>query len=266
METLEDPAPTSVKPKSDASGPDGARPGRRRRWLLIGLGVIVLGLMIFGIIKGLTKPAKKTTTITINTQTLNAGTLQQLQKSAGPSGQTTERLVITPDTLFKNSVEVEGLTALDKSLAINGNVNLTGNLSVTGLITGASLSLGSLTINNLRINGDLNFTGHVLPTGTAPTIKTSVGAAGGTATVTGNDTDGTVTITEGNSSIVAGEMAIISFHNPYPLTPRVQLTPSNPGGASLGYFATAAPGFFAIETVTKPTAGTTYTFNYWVTE
>src|SRR3569623_1452841 len=232
---------------SDVSPKPSTKPGRRRLLLNI-LGVIlVIALILSTALLSHKKPAKKTTTITINTQSLSAGTLQKLEAKAGP-GTVTERLVIAPDTLFEKGVEVQGSTSLDHGLAITGTLNLTGNLTVSGSITGASLSVGSLTINNLQLNNDLNFAGHLNPDGTAPTAKTEVATSGGTVTDSGSDTAWTVTINVGSGHLVAGEMVVIDFHKAFATTPRVQLTPVNNYAADLNYFVTQSHGIKSNET------------------
>ncbi len=238
-----------------------------KRALIIGVVMIVVIIALLGMVSLKLKPAKKSPpTVVINTQTLDAGTLNKLtvQEGTTPAKQ---QLTITPDTLFKNSVEIQGSVKVAKNFDIGGNANLHGNLSVSGLITASSLSVGSLSINTINLSGNLNFGGHIVPTGSAPTAAPSVAASGGTVTISGNDSAGTITITIGNGSLLAGELAIITFHSAFSTTPKVQLTPINSASAALLHYATRSPKFFTINDIAPPPeAGTSYVFDYLITE
>jgi len=207
-----------------------------------------------------TTTTQKTTSVTINTQTLDSGTLTKLSGQAGTGGTQTTQLTITPQTLFKNGILVQGASSIDGNLAIRGSLSVTGSLSAT------SLNVGSLVVTNVSASGNLQFNGHLVPSGTVPTAKPSNGTSGGTVTVSGNDTAGTVTINIGNGTLVAGEMAIITFHSPFTTTPKVQLTPVNAASAALNYYTSRSATFFAIETATTPANGGSYVFDYLVTQ
>lgn len=249
------------------------------------LAAFVLSVLLVGTgtaIALLAKPSKQTPTVVINTQSLDNGTLNQLTPQG--EGQAKQQLTITPDTIFKNNVTVQGSTELDKDLSVGGKVsiqsdtNIQGNLSVgkslsvgsnltvNGLITAASLNVGSLTLSSINLSSNLVFGGHIVPSGTAPAARASSGAAGGSVVITGNDTAGTITITTGSGGLTAGELAVITFKTAFGATPKVQLTPLNAAAANLNYFATHTATFFTINSTTAPAAGTTYIFDYLVTQ
>ena len=223
------------------------------------------------------------TQITINTQTLDKGTLTQLTKQADANGNSTQKLIVQPNTLFKQGVQVtdplsaasdlsiggnlsvKGSTSLQGPATFNGNLSIRGTLSVGGTLNAPSLNVGSLSVNNLTTTGTLSFGSHLIPTGAEPTGNPSTAAGGGTVTVTGNDTAGTISIITGNSP-VAGELAIITFTTPFSTTPKVQLTPTNGNAANLHYYATHSARFMTIDSADAPTPGTTYTYDYLVTQ
>jgi hypothetical protein len=255
----------------------------KRTVLVIVLALILLAGIAAGI-KFLNKPDKPTepTTVVINTQSLDNGTLNQLTPTS--SGEVKQQLTISPSTIFKNDVAVQGSADITKNLSVGGIVNIQGatnikdslsvaksvnvgtNLTVNGLITAASLSVGSLTISSINLSSDLNFGGHIVPSGSQPAVRASVAAAGGSVSISGNDTAGTITINTGNGSLTAGELAVITFKTAFNATPRVQLTPLNSPASGLRYFATHTAGFFTINTSTAPANGTTYIFDYLVTQ
>jgi hypothetical protein len=258
--------------------PKRGRSKRLRNIIFILAGAIAIVALILGVY-ALSKrfPSKKpVTNVTINTQTLDNGTLNELTATNGePASQ---QLTITPDTLFKNNVTIEkdltvkGQTFLqspvtiNKDLAVGGNVGLGGNLSVNGRISAGDLSVGSITISSLSLSGNLKFDGHFTPTGALPTIKPGIAAGGGTAKIDGNDTAGTITITTGGSTSITGELATITFRTQYTGTPKVHLTPVSAASSKLDYFVTHSAGFFTVETTSVTAAGTTYSFDYLVTQ
>lgn len=262
----------------------------KKNLLLFGIVVIVLGLLIAGILVVLKKPAPPpaNSTYIINTQSLDNGTLNELTSQA--DGNIKQQLTISPETIFKSDVTVQGSVKINKDLTVNGSTNLQGpttlndsltvarsltvngntafasNLSVNGQISAASLTVGSLTISSINLSNNLVFAGHLVPNGTAPAARVSVAASGGSVTINGNDTAGTVAITVGSGGLTPGEMAIITFKTAFNTTPKVQLTPINDSGSNLRYYATRSASFFTVNTSTAPTTGTTYVFDYFVTQ
>jgi hypothetical protein len=245
--------------------------------VLIVLAVLLLaGGVAYSVFKTTKQSSNKT--IVINTQSLSNGTLNKVTSSLGNTGKVNTQLTITPNTLFKNDVEIQGKTSTDSDLQVGGNLTVGGtlsvkgssnfgaNLSVAGQITAASLSVGSLSIGTINLSGDFNLTGHIIPSGTAPSVSANVAAAGGTATISGNDTAGTVTINIGSGKANGGELAIVTFHKPFATTPKVEITPVNAQSAQLFYFVSQSPTFFSIECAATPANGASYTFNYFVTQ
>lgn len=257
--------------------------------IIILLLIILLGVGAALLIKdAISKHSNKT--VVINTQSLSNGTLNKVTSQLGNEGQVSTQLTITPSTLFKNSVEIQGKTTTDSDLDVGGNFNTKGssnlygpvnarsslavqgsgsyggNLSVTGLVTAASLSVGSINISTINLSGDINVGGHIIPSGAVPSVSASAASSGGSATITGNDTAGTVTINIGAGKTVAGELAIITFHKAFATTPKVQLTPLNSASAQIFYYVSQSPTFFTVNSAGMPANGASYTFNYLVTQ
>lgn len=272
---------SSLDQPVNASEPISPEPGNRgtphvRRVIAVIIALLILGGGIFAGIILQKHGAKPHTSVVINTQSLDAGTLNRLTKQAG--GATTQQLTITPDTIFKNSLTIQGSTAIQKDLAVSGSLTVTknaaiggnaavaGNLTVSGQISGASLSVGSISISTVNVSSNVTFGGHLIPQGTAPSAVPSVAASGGKVSVTGNDTAGTVTITMGGGALHTGEMAIVTFKTSFGTTPKVQLTPINDVSSELGYYATRSATFFTVNTSNTPKAGATYVFDYLVTQ
>lgn len=287
IETLEI---TEQNPQ-DSPTPSGNlknKPGRRFKVsklqiLLATIAIVLLTGISFAAFKFLTKPPKKApTAVVINTQSLDNGTLNQLEPK--PDGSTQQQLAISTSTIFKNNITVQGSVEIVKNLSVGGTTNIQGgatikdslvvgktvsignSLTVSGLITAASLSVGSITISSINVSGDLVFGGHIIPSGGQPSAKASVATAGGRVSVSGNDTAGTIIITTGGGGLTAGEMAIITFRNAFSTTPKVQLTPASAAASDLRYFVTHSGNFFAVNTSAAPAPNATYTFDYLVTQ
>jgi len=287
LEALTDSPRDYTTPEPPATPPPSElwKPKLPKYTLAIIVVVVGLALIAAAVIVLTNKPTGKVapTPITINTQSLDNGTLNRLTAQAGPNA-TKQQLTITPDTLFKNNVKVQaglnvekdltvgdnlnihGTTTLQGAVGINSNLAVRGALSVGGALSAASLNVGSLAVTTVNASGNLNFGGHLVPSGTTPSVKASVAASGGTVAISGNDTAGTITINIGAGTLLAGEMAIISFHAPFATTPKVQLTPITSTASALNYYATRSTTFFTIETSTTPTVGTSYVFDYLVTQ
>lgn len=260
-----------------------------RSTLVLLAGVIFLLASTAGVVMLLLKNREQpTTNVVINTQSLDNGTLNQL--TAQPGGTTKQQLTISPDTIFKSSIEIQkslvvredlsvgGKTTLqgpvvmqdslevNRSLTVGGATTIGNSLTVGGQITAASLSVGTLTISSINLSNNLTFAGHLIPNGPAPRVRASVAASGGNVVISGNDTAGTVTINIGSNPPASGEMAIITFATSYNTTPKVQLTPINAASSSLGYYVTRNAQFFTIDTSSVPSAGVSYVFDYFVTQ
>jgi hypothetical protein len=254
-----------------------------RRRLLATLLIIIVLAGAGTTIAMLSRPGKQQgPTVVINTQSLDNGTLNQLTPQG--DGQAKQQLTISPDTIFKSNVTVQGSTELVKDLSVSGKVNVQGdsnisgnlsvgkslsvgsNLTVNGLITAASLNVGSLTLSSINLSSNLVFGGHLVPSGNAPSGRASSASAGGSVSIEGNDTAGTITITTGSGGLIPGEMAVITFKTMFNGTPKVQLTPLNSAASGLRYYATHTASFFTLNTSVAPTGNTTYIFDYLVTQ
>lgn len=255
----------------------------KRQVITILVIMLLASLIALGYFIAKQKPTKEVppANVTINTQSLDNGTLNQL--TSGLDGETKQQLTISADTIFKNSVviqdsaevakkllvrgnvDVSGTTSLRSSLSVNGPTTIGGSLTVGGLITAGSLNVGSITISSINISGNLSFNGHFVPGGSTPSVRTSTAAGGGNVNIEGNDTSGTITIRTG-SNPTAGELAVVTFRSAYSTTPRLQLTPLNNGSSSINYYGTKSSSFFTINSSNTPAANTTYIFDYFITQ
>jgi len=178
-------------------------------------------------------------------------------------------LSLTGITVSNNSILNQ--TQINKNLSVNGNTSIQGtltvqnNLSVNGSATFAgAVSAPQLTVNSLQLSGNLNLTHQIYAGGPIPTQTTSgnVGS-GGTASVNGSDTAGTLTINTGNGP-TAGCYLTVNFVNPFNSTPSVLLTPVGPNSANLFYYVNRSTSNFQVCSTNTPNASQTYTYDYFV--
>jgi hypothetical protein len=114
------------------------------------------------------------------------------------------------------------------SLNVSGATTL-NDLTVTGTAT-----VASLTVTNTIVTEDITVNGHIVTGGTTPTIATGTAACvGSTATISGTDTAGLITITTGTSCPGIGKLATLTFASAYGAAPRVSLTPAGVSAAHL---------------------------------
>lgn len=279
LETLDDakveptPTPSPAKPPFKIS----------KRTLIIIAGSVTLLLILAGLGFALNRPSNpKTQPEAAGTQTISSDTLKKVLVN-GSSSDDLQQITISPKVLFSSNVNVQGdlglkgkldvqgaatfhsLVNINAPLSVTGAANFGSNLSVSGTITTGGLNVGSLSVANVTISNNLTLGGHIIPGGGKPKAVPSVAAGGGSVTISGNDTAGTVTINVGGGP-VAGELAIVSFKTAFGTTPKVQLTPVNSSAAQLQYYATRSGDFFTIASANVPAAGTSYTFDYLVTQ
>ena len=236
---------------------------------------------------------------TINTTTLTPEVLSQLTKNdatVGSSGQVLyvqSSAVFTGKILARSDLEVAGNLVLGGLLnvpSINvagnagvGQLNVSRNMAVTGdtaiqgqvtisktLQVGGSgtftgpLSAPQITVGSLQLGGDLVISHHITAGGGTPgrSVGTALGS-GGTASVSGTDTAGSVSINTGGGP-PAGCFITVNFVTKFNSTPYVQVTPVGSSAGGIAYYVTKTTAGFSICTATAPPANANFGFDYFV--
>lgn len=260
-------------------------------------------LVIAGIIVGIAyfQSKKAATTSTLKTQNLTQSTLEQVANSDATVGSSQEVLNVQSSAVFAGKVLVRedlevagslqiggtvaltnlavsgstqlGQTSISKDLSVTGDTAIQGSLSLSkslqvnggGTFSGA-ISAPQVTTTNLQLNGDLVLTHHISAGGGTPSRSNgSALGSGGSSSVSGSDTAGTVSINTG-SSPAAGCFATISFTSKYNATPHVLLTPVGSNAGGLAYYVTRTTSDFSICDATAPPAGSSFSFDYFVVD
>jgi len=159
------------------------------------------------------------------------------------------------------ALQVSGLTNAKNGLTVQGLAAITGNLSVSGAAATGSLTTGSISAKSISISGPFTI-GHIVSTG--PPVSSSNGGAigsGGTTSVSGNDTAGTVTINIGSGAGTGG-LVNVAFRAGYGANVHVMLTPVSPGAAGASVYVTRTPNGFTINAAAPPSGS--LSFDYFV--
>lgn len=157
------------------------------------------------------------------------------------------------------NLNVQGDTALAGQLTVQKGLNVNGGGTFNGAI-----STTQLTASSLQLSGDLNLTHHITAGGVNPgrTSGSSLGS-GGTASVSGSDTAGSITINTG-SGPGPGCLITVNFATKFNATPHVVVSPVGAGAGGLGYYVNRSTSSFTVCTTTAPPAGVTFGFDYIV--
>lgn len=141
-------------------------------------------------------------------------------------------------------ITVSGSSAFDdvtiNQLSIAGDATVQGQLSVqegltvSGPVTfSGTFSAAAFAIESLEVNQDLILRRHIDAGGPTPGVSSggAVGS-GGTVTISGTDTAGTVTVNVG-AGAAAGVLATVNFANSFTGTPHVVITPIAAQGSAI---------------------------------
>lgn len=260
--------------------------------LLIAIGILMIAYF---------QSKKYSTASTLKAQDLSQSTLQQLAASDATIGTSKQVLSIQSSTIFagkvlaRDGLEVAGNVNVSGVLAtpnltvsgtsqlgqtqVNKDLAVAGGTAIQGVVTiakslqvssggtfGGPLSAPQITTSSLQLNGDLILTHHISAGGPTPSLsKGSALGSGGTASISGSDISGSVSINVG-SSAGAGCFATVNFTSKYNATPHVLLTPVGASAGGLAYYVTRTTTSFSVCAASTPTAGTSFGFDYFVTE
>ena len=140
---------------------------------------------------------------------------------------------------------IQGTLVVQKGLTVNGQASFSGSLSAPSIITDA-----------LSLTGDIQFARHIDAGGGTPSISAGAVGSGGTVTISGTDTAGTITINIGSGG-GTGVLATVTFANGFGGTPHVVISPVN-AAAPNAYVTNRTTSGFSIFSSTQPTVSFDY--------
>lgn len=171
------------------------------------------------------------------------------------SGQSTlgetqiDRLQVANDTT------IQGETSLQ-------NVSVAGTSSFSGAMTASQITVTRLVMSG---NASLEVPNHISFTGATPSrrIDSSVLGSGGSASINGSDTAGTVNINTGNSP-KPGCFVDITFNTPYPSRPHVIISPVGAAAGRTNYYVNRSNTNFSICSANAAPANQSFAFDYFI--
>lgn len=263
-------------------------------YVLLFLFIIVLAVGL--VLVGIQRNKKAAAPTTVNTQTLNADELKELTEGEQKVGDPKSTLAIESNAIFsgkvliRDSLDVAGTIKVGGSLSLPGisvsgesnfdqiqanNLNITGNTQIQGQLNvqkgitssggatfGGPVSAPQLTVQSLQLSGDLQISRHIDAGGGTPGKSDgSALGSGGTVSVSGTDTAGTITVNTGGGP-GAGCFVTVNFVQKFSNTPHVVITPVGSSAAGLNYYISRTSSNFSVCTTNAPGGGQSFSFDY----
>jgi len=260
--------------------------------------ILILVLSGIGVFVSMQRAKKEAVEPTLTTQDLTQEALEQINESEVKVGDPKQTLAIESNAIFSGkvlirdsldvagtikvggAVNLPGITvsgtsnfdliqanklSVDGDAGIRGTLSVQANLTVAGGATfGGAVSMPQLTVQSLQINNDLTFTKHIDAGGPTPSAaRGSALGSGGTASVSGTDTAGTVNINIG-SSPSAGCFASVTFRSAFNGTPHVTVTPVGSAAGGLNWYINRSASSFSVCTTNPAPGGANFAFDYIV--
>jgi len=296
-------ATSNQPPASPSPSAGSSSGNHRPLWQRLNIYVLLFVLLVViasGIVAGYFIKSNKATTkgTNIASQGLSQSTLQQLANTDVTVGSSQQTLNVASNAVFaggvliRSNLEVAGAVAIGGTLTLPGitvsgasqlgQVNANG-LSVSGLTTvqgvltaknglnvsgnstfNGSISAASVVTGTLTIGGDLVLTHHITAGGAIPSLsKGPALGGGGSASVSGSDTSGTVIINAGTAP-PAGCFATVTFATAFSATPHVVITPIGASAGGVNYYVNRSTTSFTICGLNAAPASQTFGFDYMV--
>jgi hypothetical protein len=260
--------------------------------------VIILGITIFFVYNYINNLAPAPEEIDIANQELTDELMNQIIETDIKLGDPNQTLGIESNAVFSSQVLVRGNldvageirvgSSLDlpgisvagnsifedvqaSSMQIVGNTNLQGRLTIQDSLTVAQnstfagiLSASSITTQNVEVSNTLRINRPIVTAGGRITSQNgdAVGA-GGTTSISGNDSAGRVNVNVGSNPPASGCLVRAFFAGSFSSNPKVVITPIGAGAAALNYYVNINQNGFSIcATNINTVANRSFSFSY----
>lgn len=161
-----------------------------------------------------------------------------------------------------NSLQVATNTAIQGTTTMR-DLNVSGVASFSGPVTASQLTVTRLILSG---NASLEVPNHISFTGPSPnrSVNGSVLGNGGSASVSGSDTSGTVNVNSGNNP-TPGCFITLNFQQAYTRTPHVNVTPVGAGAGQMQFYVERTVNNFSICSTNAAPGNQTFAYDYFVT-
>jgi cytoskeletal protein CcmA (bactofilin family) len=236
----------------------------------------------------------------IASQSLTQDALKQLANTDATVGNTSQTLtiqgnaVIAGQTLMRGNLNVAGNLQTGGSItAPNITISGTSNLGTTQIndlqvaqnaavqgtttlrdlnVSGASSFSGPITASQITVtrlvlsgNGVLQVPNHLSFTGATPgrSVNGGVVGNGGSLSVSGSDTSGTINVNTGNNP-TSGCFGRVNFTRAYTATPKVIVSPVGSGAGQTQFYVERNTSGFNICTTNTPPSNAAFSYDFFV--
>lgn len=161
-----------------------------------------------------------------------------------------------------NSLQVAQNTAIQGSTTMR-DLSVSGTSTFSGAMTASQISVTQLTLSGnavLQVPNHVSFTG---PTPSRASVNAAVLGAGGTASISGSDTSGTINISTG-ASPTSGCFASFNFAKAFTGTPRVNVTPVGAAAGQTQFYVTRTTTSFSICTANAAPANQQFSYDFFI--
>lgn len=162
-----------------------------------------------------------------------------------------------------NSLQVAEDTAIQGSTTLSG-LNVSGAASFSGPITASQITVTKLILSG---SGTLQLPNHLSFTGTTPGrsfIGSGILGSGGSTSINGSDTSGTINLSSGNHPSGSGCIVKITFRQSFAKPPRVIVSPVGSAAGSMDYYVDRDTSGFSLCTNNAPAANRVFAFDYFI--
>lgn len=160
-----------------------------------------------------------------------------------------------------NSLQVAQNTAIQGATTLR-DLTVSGTTSLSGAVTASQITVTRLVLSG---NAVLQVPNHLAFTGATPnrTVNGGVVGSGGSLSVSGSDTSGTINVNTGNNP-TAGCFGRINFIQGYTATPKVIVSPVGSGAGQTQFYVERNTSGFNICSTNAPPANAAFSYDFFV--
>jgi cytoskeletal protein CcmA (bactofilin family) len=162
-----------------------------------------------------------------------------------------------------NTLQVASTTTLQGTVTVQKDLNVGGTAAFSGPVVAGTITASKIIMSG---NGQLQIPNHLSFPGATParTLNAALLGTGGSATLGGSDTSGTINVNTGNGPS-AGCFMTVKFNVPYATTPHVIISPVGLGAALSQYYVERSTTGFSVCSANAPPANQPFAYDYFIT-
>jgi cytoskeletal protein CcmA (bactofilin family) len=164
-----------------------------------------------------------------------------------------------------NSLQVANNSTFQGTITLQKDLNVGGTTAFSGPVTAGQITVTKLILSG---NASLQIPNHIAFTGASPSrsaINGTTLGAGGTASINGSDTTGTVNINSGNNP-APGCFITLTFNQVFTSAPHVLISPVGSAAGQTNYYVDRSTTGFSVCTANAAPANQTFAYDYFVTQ